>query len=179
MFDAFERALQGTLSREPDPQPLILWRGAMRGRRLLSECAVCTRNIHPANSAEREPSAPLDSRGWANCPLAACRGVPGLDGKATGRIPLSGCPDGRFSQSSVGPRIGGVGNLVCCSSLDRFVPGPWLWTLAVIEPFLNSPGMASFSGSVFRKNRAMCGCVQHLAGHGALGRPALSLQAGL
>ena len=67
--DAFERALGGTLSRKPDPQPRSAGR-VLRARRAVERRAA-VRGISVALQRRREPPAPLDSRRLADCAVAA------------------------------------------------------------------------------------------------------------
>ena len=63
--DAFERATGRAFPRQPDPQPRSFGR-VLRAGRAVERCAV-VRGIPVSLQRGREPPAPLDSRGLADC----------------------------------------------------------------------------------------------------------------
>jgi len=111
----------------------------MRGR-AAQRCAV-VRGISIPVQRGREPSAPLDSRGLADCPLAAA-GVPGLDGSRR-KNPLSGVSRWKIFDNLRRSLVSAALTLLLVLGWTVLSP-PWLWTLAVIGTILIPPGMASF-----------------------------------
>src|SRR5512143_129605 len=90
----------------------------LRAVRAVERCAV-VRGISTPLRRGREPSAPLDSRGLANCPLAAA-GRSRPRGKPPEESALRAFPMEDLRQSSSEPRPGGV-DLAVAPRLDRLV----------------------------------------------------------
>src|SRR3972149_7436383 len=90
----------------------------LRAGGAVERCAV-VRGISIPLPRGREPSAPLDSRGLANCPLAAA-GRSRPRGKPPEESPLRAFPMEDFRQSSSERRTGGV-DLAVGPRLDRLV----------------------------------------------------------
>ena len=94
--DAFERALDGPLSREPHPQPRPA-RRLLRARRACSATSSCYEDYPSRYSADVEPPPPLDPRRLADRAAGCCRACRRAGGGAHAQSAVARCRSGRSS----------------------------------------------------------------------------------